>query len=116
MTLTTGFTYLGEDSDIVAVNLRSQVAKKLFEPLRRSSLLNMINSLPVLLCLKSFTAVGTVMLSREHFPVELSPKKSRDCEVDSSVFVCKYNITMVFWCPERSGYVVLLSALYCNIC
>ena len=87
----------------------------------------MINSLPVLLCLKSFTkksllclksftAVGTVMLNREHFPVELSPKKSRDCEVDSSVFVCKYSITMVFWCPERSGYVVLLSALYCNIC
>lgn len=33
MALTTGFTYLGEDSDVVAVNLRSQIAKKLFEPL-----------------------------------------------------------------------------------
>lgn len=87
MALTTGFTYLGEDSDVVAVNLRSQIAKKLFEPLWRSSLLNMINSLPVLLCLKSFTkksllclksltTVGTVMLNREHFPAELSPKKN----------------------------------------
>ena len=62
----------------------------------------------------NLTAVGTVMPNRRHLPLSLLPKQARGCEVGSSLFAFKDNLTMVSWHRKRSKFVLLLSSLHHN--
>ena len=62
----------------------------------------------------NLTAVGTVIPNRRHLPLSLLPKQARGCEVGSSLFAFKNNLTMVSWHPKRSKFVLLLSSLHPN--
>ena len=108
--------YFAKEGDTPAVNLGAEVVENLVEPIQGTNR-NVICDcyftnvdLFKELYNDNLTVVSTVMPNGRHFLLSLLSKQARGRKVDSSLFAFKDNLTMVFWHPKRSKFVILLSS------
>ena len=109
--------YLGKERDAPGVNLRGQTVKNLVEPIKGTNLNATCDCHFMSVDLfeephsNNVTAVDTVMPNRRHLPLLLLPKQARGCEVGSSLFAFKDNLTMFLGIQSDQNLY-----FYCHLC